>query len=554
MSHLNRLRLPFRGLVQNRHARRVLEHLSRISILRSLPPEEMQAIVPYAQHQTYPAGTRLIEEGAVGDALYLIESGTARVERKGATQSWFVGAGSAVGEAALLRGEVRSASVIAETALTVWRISKSAFDELVCISPNLKQALEGLASRRELGETEAVPSSSVWLSTALRALEVQSHTIKGWQMLMAIGFCGWLLLLLETHRNMLGLKNWPLTLALVQLVVGLLIIQGACEAFVHGIERLGARRRWNGFVSGTIGSALSTLPEFVVIAFLVTVEPLVAFVTTVVTIFNNALAFSVYSFFLPKDKEGCFAMPRSLTQAGGELLISGGAIVLIAGLVMLVMRVEHSSQSLVGLDLILLGVVLLSIYGYYLVTLVRFYGEGMDADGSHPPEPARLGHETSWPAIGSMLGLGLVGAYCGGEAISVFADSALTALGWPMVPTAAALAFFAGISEYIIVYKSHQRGEIGIALSNVFGGLTQVMFLLLPFGLLVIGILGLWTADIRYEVPINAVTIMLMLLLFPLFHTLHQCIENGKSLSNMDALAMTGIYVLLLYFLFTAPI
>jgi hypothetical protein len=29
--------------------------------------------------------------------------------------------------------------------------------------------------------------------------------------------------------------------------------------------------------------------------------------------------------------------------------------------------------------------------------------------------------------------------------------------------------------------------------------------------------------------------------------------EQGKSLSNLDAAAMTGIYLLLLYFLFTAP-
>jgi hypothetical protein len=67
------------------------------------------------------------------------------------------------------------------------------------------------------------------------------------------------------------------------------------------VERLGARLRWEGFISGTVGSPVATLPEVVVIAFLVRVEPLAAFITTVVTICNNALAFSVYSFFLPKD-------------------------------------------------------------------------------------------------------------------------------------------------------------------------------------------------------------------------------------------------------------
>jgi Ca2+/Na+ antiporter len=129
----------------------------------------------------------------------------------------------------------------------------------------------------------------------------------------------------------------------------------------------------------------------------------------------------------------------------------------------------------------------------------------------------------------------------------------LGSLGLPTIPTAAALAFFAGMSEYIIVYKSHRRGELGIALSNVFGGMTQVMFLLLPFGLLVIGTVGLVTGDATYAIRINSVTMMLMLLLFPLFYALHQYISQEKTLSDLDAASMTGIYLLLLYFLFTLP-
>jgi len=55
---------------------------------------------------------------------------------------------------------------------------------------------------------------------------------------------------------------------------------------------------------------------------LVRVEPLAAFVTAVVTVFNNALAFSIYGFFLPKDRMGAFAMPRSLTIAGSPWIIA----------------------------------------------------------------------------------------------------------------------------------------------------------------------------------------------------------------------------------------
>jgi Ca2+/Na+ antiporter len=331
------------------------------------------------------------------------------------------------------------------------------------------------------------------------------------------------------------------------------VIQGSCEAFIHGVERLGARLHWDGFISGTVGSVLSTLPEFVVIAFLVQVDPLAAFVTAAVTVYNNALAFSIYSFFLPKDKKGAFRMPRSLTVAGGEILIAGGAVTLIVGAIMVMFKLDGSRSTLAGVDLLVIGFVLIGIYSYYLVTLVRYYGEGEDDEESHRADPHRLGHDTSWGAIGAMFALGVVGAYCAGEAIGAFAETALGSLGLPTIPTAAALAFFAGMSEYIIVYKSHRRGELGIALSNVFGGMTQVMFLLLPFGLLVIGAVGLATGDAAYAIPMTGATMMLMLLLFPLFYALHSYISQEKTLSDLDAASMTGIYLLLLYFLFTSP-
>jgi len=531
----------------------ILGHLSQIDLLRALPPEEVQELVPHVEQMEIAAGRHLMEEGEEGDALYLIERGTARVERSGTNELFRVSAGSVVGEGALLTGAPRSATVVAETDLTVWRVGRDAFRGRVATSPNLRTALERLVEARRRGVAPDAPSRTVWIATALRALDARRRGLAVWEWLFGIGLVLWVALQTNERWPMVDTSRQEWALAAVQFVTGLLIIQGSCEAFIHGVERLGARYRWDGFMSGTVGSVLSTLPEFVVIAFLVRVDPLAAFVTAAVTIFNNALAFSIYSFFLPKDRTGCFTMPRSLTVAGGEILIAGGAVTLIVGSIMVIMRLDGTRTALAGADLLVIGVILVAIYGYYLLTLVRYYGEGKDDAESVPPDPARLGHDTSWRAIGIMFVLGIAGAYCGGEVIGAFAETALKGLGLPTIPTAAALAFFAGISEYIIVYKSHQRGELGIALSNVFGGLTQVMFLLLPFGLIVIGLLGMSTGEARFVVPINAATMMLMLLLFPLFYALHQYIEQSKTLSNLDAAGMTGIYMLLLYFLFTSP-
>jgi CRP-like cAMP-binding protein/Ca2+/Na+ antiporter len=531
----------------------VLRRLSQIDVLRALPPEEVQALVRKVTQLDLPAGHCLMRQGEPGDALYLIETGTARVDLAGGAAPVHIGAGTVVGEGALLSGAPRNATVTAETPLTVWRVSREAFSEVVAASPHLRQALQALVDSRRLGTALRAPSREYWVATALRAFEARNRKLKLWEILMAAGLVLWAFLFGADHYGVLRMAEHGAWVAGLQLLTGLLVIQGACEAFIHGVERLGARLRWDGFISGTVGSVLSTLPEFVVIAFLVQVDPLAAFVTATVTIYNNALAFSIYSFFLPKDRRGAFRMPRSLTVAGGEILIAGAAVALIVGVIMVLFRIDGARESLAGVDLVVIGLILIGIYGYYLVTLVRYYGEGGDDAESQPPEPARLGHDTGWGAIGGMFLLGGLGAYCAGEAIGSFAETALGQLGLPTVPTAAALAFFAGMSEYVIVYKSHRRGELGIALSNVFGGMTQVMFLLLPFALLTIGVAGAVSGDALYAVPVTMVPIMLMLLLFPLFYALHQYITQEKTLSDLDAAAMTGIYLLLLYFLFTAP-
>ncbi len=531
----------------------VLQHLSRIDLLRALPPEEVHAIAPWVHHQIHAAGAKIIAQGAGGDSMYFIESGIARVTREGATQSWDVGAGSVVGETALLTGEPRSATVTAQTDLSVWRVDKAAFDKLVSESPNLRTALERLVRERRAGVKSVLPSPDFWAATALRAREARMG-LHGWQIWMGVGLILWVILGWAGATDAAWLQQLGSSyVAAVELIAGLLILQGACEAFIIGVERLGARLHWQGFISGTVGSILSTLPEFVVIAFLVQVDPLAAVVTAMVTIFNNALAFSIYGFFLPKDPKGVFAMPRSLTIAGGEIMIAASAVSLSIGIVMIVHLLGEGKGELAGVDLIAIAVVMLAIYALYVHSLLKYYAEGQDEAESLPPQPSKLGHYTSWGAIGTMFGLGLIGSYAGGESIGGFAETALTTIGLPTIPTAAALAFLAGISEYIIVWKAHRRGELGIALSNVFGGMSQVMFLLFPFTLLVIGVWGLATSDPTFAFPINAATLLLVLLLFPLFYALHQFVELDKSLSDLDAAAMTGLYLLLLYFLFTTP-
>lgn len=534
----------------------VLEQLSRVDSLRALPAEEVQALVPYVERIEVPRGARVITQGESGDALYIVEDGIARVTLDDTIELGAKGPGTIFGEIALFGDERRTATVTAETDMVLWRVTREDLEHVGASSSKLRASLQELARRHREGQEiarGAIGDRRSWRARALRAIAARRRGLTGWQLVMAVGF----LIVAALHLAPPGLvdgEQSKLIVAGLELLAGLTILQGACEAFVLAVERIGARLRWDGFISGTVGEAVATLPEFVVIAFLVTVEPLAAFVTAVVTIFNNALAFSVYSFFLPKDQKGQFLMPRALAKAGGEVLIVGSGVALIVGFLMLALRGGTGGiEAFVGMDLLLIGLVMLVIYAYYMYTLVRYYAEAhTDAEGEVPPDPDELGHATSWRSIGLMFGLGLAGAYFGGEAIGGFADVALHGLGLPTIPTAAFLAFFAGISEYIIVWKAHRRGELGIALSTVFGGMTQVMFLLLPFAMIVIGVLGLVSGNALYAIPINLDTTLLMLLLFPLFYVLLEFIKEDHTLNNLDAAAMTGIYALMLYFLFTA--
>lgn len=384
---------------------------------------------------------------------------------------------------------------------------------------------------------------------ALRGMAVRPGDMAGWQKAMAAGFLLWLVLFLWHATPAEGGTPSALQagVALLELITGLLILQGACEALVQSVQRLGARLHWDGYVAGTIGEIMSTLPEFVVIFFVVQVEPLAAFIVAVLTIYNNGLIFSIYSFFLPKDRRGSYQMPPAITRAGTEVLIAGAGIALILGLVMLALKTETHKGTLAGPDLLLISAIMFVVFGFYLYTLVRYYAEGPEEH--RPPDPHLQGHSTGWKGIVGLLVLGVLGAVLGGESVSGFAETALHTFRLPEVPTAILLALFAGMSELVIVYKSHRRRELGIALSNVFGGVTQVMFLVLPYTLLIIGALNLLTGDPRFVIPIDFTTTSIVMLLFPLFFVLLQYIEEDHTLSNLDAAAMSGIYILMFYLL-----
>lgn len=93
------------------------------------------------------AGAVVLAEGDAGQEAYLVERGTLRVSRGGATLAE-LGPGSWVGEMSLLLDERRSATVTAVTAVQLRRVTKETFARLLADDPaRTHELLRQLAAR-----------------------------------------------------------------------------------------------------------------------------------------------------------------------------------------------------------------------------------------------------------------------------------------------------------------------------------------------------------------------------------------------------------------------
>lgn len=166
----------------------------------------------------------------------------------------------------------------------------------------------------------------------------------------------------------------PYSQAVISWRIRLVTLMAACEILVCATERLAARCEWNQYIAGTLAEILSTTPELVVIAFLVPVSPIMTFTISVVTIYNNALVFSFYSYFSPKDKGGKYLMLSPIAKAGTQILIAGGATGLVLGLVRLTLdSAPQLKSSFSAADMIFISVILLTIFAVYIYKLVTSY-------------------------------------------------------------------------------------------------------------------------------------------------------------------------------------
>ena len=119
--------------------------LADVPLFARLPPSALEELARASRTRSYPAGQVIWSEGDPGDALLVLEEGQIRVTRTtgGGVEVVLAvnDAPAALGELALLDGEPRSASVIAQRPVRVRFIPRSAFLALLRREP---VAVEGL--------------------------------------------------------------------------------------------------------------------------------------------------------------------------------------------------------------------------------------------------------------------------------------------------------------------------------------------------------------------------------------------------------------------------
>ncbi len=168
-------------------ARKLLDSLSRVALLRALPPDEVIPLIAAARRAHFSAGETIFTEGDTGRWVYVIERGRVRIVRgtgEAAREIAVLKKREVFGEIALVSNAPRSATAQAITAVDALRIPRSALEHALHQSPALRTSVEKLVAQRldqlKTRSPEAQPEVEAWTESARQSLaRVALHSTPG---------------------------------------------------------------------------------------------------------------------------------------------------------------------------------------------------------------------------------------------------------------------------------------------------------------------------------------------------------------------------------------
>lgn len=124
-----------------------LERLRSVPLFAGLSDQGLRHVLGAASRHDVPAGHVLLQPDQVGAGLFVIEEGTAVVERTGGVVE--LGPGEFIGELALLfDGAVHSVRVRAATPLRVLALARDDFSRLIASEPEMALSMLAVLARR----------------------------------------------------------------------------------------------------------------------------------------------------------------------------------------------------------------------------------------------------------------------------------------------------------------------------------------------------------------------------------------------------------------------
>ncbi|MCW9088815.1 MAG: cation:proton antiporter [Gammaproteobacteria bacterium] len=126
--------------------------LRRVPLLRELDSEELRKLQDKLQQHTLDSSEVIIEQGALGDSLYLIARGVVRVSREEDGEVRDLGtlmAGDFFGEMALMNHESRNATIRTVTPCQLYELRRDDLQQLMAHHPHIAEQLERVDRDRQ---------------------------------------------------------------------------------------------------------------------------------------------------------------------------------------------------------------------------------------------------------------------------------------------------------------------------------------------------------------------------------------------------------------------
>jgi CRP-like cAMP-binding protein len=140
---------------QRERVAHLVEDLCRVDLFAVLDAAELRALAAHVQVRLYGVGEELVRQGQVGDTFFIIRAGRVRVDvdddladRRAAMTVNHLGPGDVFGELALLTGEPRGATVVAEIDTETLVVAQADIARLLEANPELPERLGAVLARR----------------------------------------------------------------------------------------------------------------------------------------------------------------------------------------------------------------------------------------------------------------------------------------------------------------------------------------------------------------------------------------------------------------------